>query len=177
VSEELDNCVSCGALVPYQGEPPYEGHKRHCRLVLGWKHTDKCQKLLSEISEIKEREEAIMNGDVACKKCGTDLGYGWDAMRHERTLIGGYKAVLCVDCINLLGEFLKTKPEWDESRKQIAEEKSVGSCFEAAGADMLPEARSAYDSLTLKADDLHNRLYDITKAWVADKVSAPTPTP
>ncbi|MHA2064329.1 MAG: hypothetical protein ACXABY_08110 [Candidatus Thorarchaeota archaeon] len=34
------------------------------------------------IEDYKKEDE--MRGDVKCEKCSCDLGYGWDAARHER---------------------------------------------------------------------------------------------
>lgn len=36
-TKELDNCVSCGALVPDGDDYPWPGHKDDCALVLEWR--------------------------------------------------------------------------------------------------------------------------------------------
>jgi len=119
----------------------------------------------------------MMRGDVNCAKCGADLGYGWDAVRHERTLVGGYKAALCVDCVNVWGEHIRKshKALWDSLKELDAEHHATQLCFNTAGEEKVSAAKKALMPLEKRRNEIEEQLYDIAKTWVADKVSAPTP--
>lgn len=188
---EKKPCVSCGALVtgPVQ-EFQYEGHKPDCELVNGWladeinnqnywkEAVDAVAKEVDQFSaQLKERE--VMRGDILCQKCGTDLGYGWDAMRHERKLIGGYKAIICVECVNLWHEHVEGgagNNAYERIRKLEQEIAITQNCFVTTGGDAVGVALNALQPLYNRREAVQRELYNVGKEWIADKLPTPQTT-
>lgn len=127
----------------------------------------------------KKKEQEFMRGDILCQKCSADLGYGWDAMRHERKLVGGYKAVVCVECVNLWHEHVMAgaaNGAYERLRKLDQEIAITQNCFVTTGGDAVGDALSALQPLYDRREAVQEELYAAGKAWAADKLPVTTGT-
>ena len=177
--ERLGSCLSCGGLVPELDGPPYKGHKKGCQLVAEWRQEEETIRQLEEkLAAVKKQcEEFGVRGDVACAKCGKDLGFGWDAIEHERTLLGDFKVVLCVECVNAWHEHIKEEctTDWEAIRVLDNKIDATRLCFMTAGGENVDAAFGSLEPLNEQRRALKDKFYDYAKAWAADNVSAPAP--
>lgn len=145
-----------------------------------WKEAvEAVSKEVDRFSAKLTKETQMLQGDVTCQKCSTDLGYGWDAMRHERKLIGGFKAILCVECTNLWHEHLEGgvgNNAFNRYRDIEVEINTTQNCFVTTGGDTVGDALNAVQPLYVKLRAISQELFNVAKEWVADKLPAPQTT-
>lgn len=125
------------------------------------RHATKCLK--KEVTKVR---------DVNCKKCATNLGYGLDGIHHERKLVGGYKVIICVDCVNLWSEHLDSGAANNAFERTNDVELDIGviqNCFVTSGGSNIQEAQDLLRPLFAKRRLIERELYDEAKAWVGIK--------
>ncbi len=119
-----------------------------------------------------------MRGDILCEKCSADLGYGWDAQRHQVQLIGSFQAIICHTCQNLWGDYVEATPEYDKLRKILSETEITTGCYLTTGGKELPDAKSVLTPLHDAQHAAEKEIRELARAWVADKLPVPqTVTP
>lgn len=169
---ELEDFLDYDGQAPLKGTPVWDAYQ-------AWIAETKVQ--MKALEEELEKEIDEMR-DVTCKKCTTKLGYGLDSARYERALIGGYKAVICVECINAWRDYLietgAGNNAFDRVQALDRDLKIVGACFATTGGNQVQAAKDEMRPLYAQRDAIDRELYILGKEWAADTIPTPaTVTP
>ena len=135
--------------------------------------------LVAELEDLAEKVEKSMRGDILCQKCSDDLGFGYLPRELERNLLGGYKCLLCTECVNRWTEHLNTGIGNNAYARFCAVKKEVDvvrNCYITTGGDKIADALKELKPLYALVAAVEKELYTLGKEWIADKLPVPAAT-
>lgn len=101
--------------------------------------------------------------DEGCQRCGRVD----PATDEYGVLLGGYTAVICVQCRNDWAQFVRSRPEIITHNKLTAESEAALAVL--GGPAVTPQITQRYIDIAAERQQVEDQLFTLAEQWVAER--------